>query len=149
MATMARAGMQKKMVVAAVGVPEECIRNAQVMIVTGETWHLIAPGSLRVHGLSKDMPVPVVGCPVWDVSGVKDLDRMRAIMDACVTPAAGVFNMAGLTTGLEALGGKRVVVEPLSVSSKQLEKSSRSLKVSSSRYQRRGSKVGSRKVRVQ
>lgn len=100
--------MRKKIVTVARGVPAECIRAAQVIIVTEDTWHLIAPGSLRVHGLSGDIPMPAVTCPVVDVRGVEDFARMRGIMDVCVDVNAGVINMDGLLTGLEALGGKRV-----------------------------------------
>lgn len=96
---------QKKMVLAATSVPEDCIRRAQVMIVTDMTWHLIGPGNLRAHGLSRDIPQPTVTCPVVDVSKVRDDEKMGAIIRTCVTPTAGVINMAGLLTGLEALGG--------------------------------------------
>ena len=75
------------------------------MIVTDMTWHLIGPGNLRAHGLSRDIPQPTVTCPVVDVSKVRDDEKMGAIIRTCVTPTAGVINMAGLLTGLEALGG--------------------------------------------
>lgn len=101
---------KRKLVVMATAVPEDVVRQAQVLIVTRDTWHLIGPGKLRAHGLSREIPAPSVTCPMVDVSGVKDEERMRGIMEACVSPVAGVFNMAGLTTGLEALGGKVVRV---------------------------------------
>lgn len=97
-----------KMVYVARAVPEECAARAQVMIVTGKTWHLIGPAPYRAHGDASFAKPPKVGCVVIDVSGVAEVndERMGQVIAACTAPSAGVINMDGLVTGLCALGGK-------------------------------------------
>lgn len=97
-----------KMVYVAKAVPEECAARAQVMIVTGRTWHLIGPAPYHAHGDASFAKAPKVGCVVIDVSGVPEVndERMGQVIAACTAPSAGVINMDGLVTGLCALGGK-------------------------------------------
>lgn len=87
---------------------EECVRRAQVLIVGGESWHLIGPAPYKMHCLNSFAPVPVVNCPAVDVRGVKDDEGMGRVIQGTVDANAGVFNLDGLLTGLEALGGRRV-----------------------------------------
>lgn len=110
----------KKTVLAATEVPDECIKNAQVMIVADLSWHIIAPNPYRMHGLGDMIPAPKVTCPIVDVRGVpaENDDAMLRVMNSCVDKSAGVLNLAGLLTGLEALGGR--VSNQLSVVSNQL-----------------------------
>lgn len=97
--------MKTKYVFAASAPGDECVRHAQVVIVAEHSWHLIAPKPYRVHCLLSFAAVPSVACPVVDVRGVKDDVKMFAVMQACVDEKAGVLNLDGLLTGLEALGG--------------------------------------------
>lgn len=94
-----------KLVYLGTEVPDECIANAQVVIKTEDTWHVIAPNPYRMH-CTADIPMPEVKCPIVDIRGVKDEEAMRAVMEKCTDKSAGVLNMAGLLTGLEALGAK-------------------------------------------
>lgn len=96
----------QKTVVAATEVPEECVKRAQVVIVSEYSWHLIAPKPWKMHCLLNFAPVPTVTCPVIDVRGVPDekSEAMFKVMQACVADHAGVINLDGLVTGLESLG---------------------------------------------
>lgn len=94
-------------------VPDECVKRAQVAIVTENGWHLIAPSPYRCHGLSKYVGMPQVACPIVDIRPVRmdDDDKMMQVMEACVDKNAGVVNLAGLLSGLEALGAVVTRVE--------------------------------------
>ena len=92
-----------KVVFVAHEIPEESLAHAQVAIVSEDTWHLIAPNPYRIHSTA-DIPMPEVKCPIVNISGVKNEDGMRAVMQTCVDKTAGVINLFGLLTGLEALG---------------------------------------------
>lgn len=96
---------KKKMVFVSSETPDEVVKRAQVVIVSDGRWHLIGPAPFRAHGLGAAIPLPKVTCPVVDVSRVRDDLRMKQVMDACVSVHAGVINLDGLLTGLEALGG--------------------------------------------
>jgi len=97
---------KKKYVFSASAVPEESVKAAQVLIVAEFSWHVIAPAPHRVHCLLSFAPVPTVTCPVVDVRGVQDDEKMAEIIKACTDPSAGVINLNGLLTGLEAMGAK-------------------------------------------
>ena len=97
---------QKKLVFLSTEVPADCVRMAQVAILSDDSWHLIAPWPHRAHGLSRSIPMPEVTCPIVDVSAVKDDLRMREIFNRYVAPYAGVINLSGLLSGLEGLGAK-------------------------------------------
>lgn len=102
----------KQKVFVANAVPDECIERAQVVIVSGLSWHIIAPNPFRAHGLGNAIPVPTVKCPVVDVRGVQDDAAMMKVMAACVDKSAGVINLDGLLTGLQALGAKVTQTQP-------------------------------------
>jgi len=95
-----------KYVVSASAVPDEVVKAAQVVIVAEYSWHVIAPAPYRMHCLMSFAPLPAVSCPVVDVKGIADDEKMAAILKSCTDPIAGVINMDGLLTGLVALGGK-------------------------------------------
>ncbi len=97
----------KELMLVSTEVPEDCIRRAQVAIVTENGWYLLVPGA-RITGLSKWVPLPKVTCPVVDITPIRmdDDDKMMKIMSVCVSKTAGVINLAGLLIGLEALGAK-------------------------------------------
>lgn len=120
---------------------EDCVKRAQVLIVGEHSWHLIGAKPYRMHCLSSFAPVPAVRCPRVDVGGVKDDERMGRIMMACVSDAAGVINMDGLLTGLEALGGKVERVPMSSVKCQVPGKARRGKRIASSRLKVSGSKV--------
>lgn len=92
----------KKIVTLANAVPDEVIKNAQVMIVTGETWHIYTKGQ-RAHGT--ELPAPLVTCPIVDVSRVEDDDKFSELIKLCILPSAGVVAMDTLLDGLVQLGG--------------------------------------------
>ena len=96
----------KTNVVSANAVPDEVVKAAQVVIVAEFSWHVIAPAPYRMHCLMSFAPLPAVSCPVVDVKGIADDEKMAAILKSCTDPIAGVINMDGLLTGLAALGGK-------------------------------------------
>ena len=98
--------MNKKFVFSSSAIPDECVRHAQVAIITEATWHLIGPEPYRAHGVMDVMPMPVVTCPVVDIRLVQDEEKMALVMNSTTDRAAGVINMSGLLTGLEALGAK-------------------------------------------
>lgn len=100
-----------KYVFSASAVPDESVKAAQVVIVGEFSWHVIAPAPYRMHCLMSFSPVPVVTCPVVNVMGVQDDEKMAEIIKACTDPSAGVINLGGLLTGLEALGAKVVQKE--------------------------------------
>jgi len=87
-------------------VPEEIVRHAQVMIVTGNTWHIFGSAG-RAHGDREAFNIPEVSCTVIDISPIDELnsEKVAEIIGTCTDPNAGVINMAGLVTGLSALGG--------------------------------------------
>ena len=91
-----------KYVVSASAVPDEVVKAAQVVIVAEYSWHVIAPAPYRMHCLMSFAPLPAVSCPVVDVKGIADDEKMAAILKSCIDPIAGVINMDGLLTGLEA-----------------------------------------------
>ena len=97
-----------KMVYISKAVHEECIRRAQVLIVTEETWHLIGPEPYRAHGDRMFAKAPKVTCPIINLSAVDEGndEKVAEIIKACTAPTAGVINMEGLIAGLSALGGK-------------------------------------------
>lgn len=95
---------QTKQVMLSMALSEDCIRNAQVLIVEEGRWHVLAPKPYRMHCDSGFAPVPTVRCPVVDVRNVQDDEAMGRVMGTCVDPTFGVINLAGLLTGLEALG---------------------------------------------
>lgn len=95
-----------KYVFSASAAPDECVKAAQVVIVAEFSWHVIAPAPYRMHCLLSFAPVPAVACPVVDVKGVQDDEGMAKLIRTCTDPSAGVLNLDGLLTGLEALGGK-------------------------------------------
>lgn len=95
-----------KYVFSASAVPDESVKAAQVVIVAEFSWHVIAPAPYRMHCLLSFAPVPKVACPVVDVRGVQDDEKMAEIIKACTDPSAGVINLDGLLTGLEAMGAK-------------------------------------------
>jgi len=95
-----------KYVFSSMAVPDECVKAAQVLIVGEFSWHVVAPAPYRMHCLMSFAPVPVVNCPVVDVRGVADDEGMAQIIKTCTDPSAGVINLDGLLTGMEALGGK-------------------------------------------
>lgn len=97
---------QTKRVMMSMALPEDCIRNAQVLLVEAGRWHVLAPKPYRMHCDSAFMPEPVVTCARVDVSGIEDEEGMSRVMGTCVDPTFGVINLDGLLTGLEALGGK-------------------------------------------
>jgi hypothetical protein len=97
---------QKKQVMLSMALPEDCIRNAQVLIVEAGRWHVLAPKPYRMHGDSTFMPEPVVSCARVDVREIADEAGMSRVMGTCIDPTFGVINLDGLLTGLEALGGK-------------------------------------------
>lgn len=109
---------QTKQVMLSMALPEDCIRNAQVLIVEEGRWHVLAPKPYRMHCDSGFAPVPTVGCPVVDVRHVQDDEGMGRVMAVCVDPTFGVINLAGLLTGLEALGA--VVKLPVTKSQKSV-----------------------------
>jgi hypothetical protein len=94
----------KQKVFVANEVPDECVAHAQVAIISNLSWHLIAPNPYRAHGMSEALPLPKVACPIVDVRSVTDDEAMMKVMSACVDKTAGVINLSGLLTGLEALG---------------------------------------------
>lgn len=145
MATMATT-TKTKYVFSASAVPDEVAQAAQVVIVGEFTWHVIAPAPHRMHCLLSFAPVPQVNCPVVNVAGVKNDEGMASVIRACTDPTAGVINLDGLLSGLEALGGK--VSKP--VASDQLpvkKKTARELsKARMETKERRG--VPARRVRV-
>lgn len=100
-----------KLVFLAHEVPEESLGHAQAAIISDGTWHLIAPNPYRIHSTA-DIPMPKVNCPVVDIRGVTDEEGMRRVMDACTDKSAGVINLDGLLTGLEALGAKVTRIKP-------------------------------------
>lgn len=110
----------KKYVFASNEVPEECVKRAQVVIVGAFSWHLIAPAPYRMHCMLSFAPMPAVNCPVIDVKNVSDDEGMARVMAACADPTAGVINLDGLLTGLEALGAK-VSKSGTQVGSRQVE----------------------------
>lgn len=91
----------KRIVMVATDVPEEIVRRAQLMIVTGESWHIICPGQ-RAHG--KNEAAPQVACPIVDISAVEDDEQVAELMKLCVLPIAGVVAMETLINGLTKLG---------------------------------------------
>jgi len=95
---------QKKLVFVSTAVPAECVKNAQVAIVSKDSWHLIAPWPHRAHGLGRSIPMPEVRCPVVDVRPVQDEAKMRTLFNVCVVPYGGVVKLDELLAGLEALG---------------------------------------------
>lgn len=101
--------VQATQVLLATAPMEECVKRAQVVIVSEHSWHLIAPRPYKMHCLNSFAAVPTVTCPVVDVREVPDArsDEMFRVMQACTADQAGVINLAGLLTGLEALGAKR------------------------------------------
>ena len=109
-----------KYVVSASAVPDEVVKAAQVVIVAEYSWHVIAPAPYRMHCLMSFAPLPAVSCPVVDVKGIADDEKMAAILKSCTDPIAGVINMDGLLTGLEALGGKVQKAEGRKVTAREL-----------------------------
>lgn len=95
-----------KLVYLATEIPEESIRNAQVLILdtNAGTWHLFAPQPYKAHGRLEMMPQ--VHCPVVDLTPVTNEDAVCRIIKATTSPQHGVINLDGLLTGLEALGAK-------------------------------------------
>jgi hypothetical protein len=112
--------VKPKYVFTASDTPDECVRNAQVLVVGEFSWHVIAPAPFRLHCLLSFAPVPQVRCAVVDVHGVTDDGKMAELIRTCTDPSAGVINLDGLLTGLEALGGK--VSRPLTVDGGRLGK---------------------------
>lgn len=103
---------QTKQMVVATPVLEEALQRAQVLIVEGKRWHVLAPRPYRAQGdWGIEEVKALVNCPIIDVSRVPaELDEtMGAVIRGCVDVNAGVFNRAGLLTGLEAIGA--VVVQ--------------------------------------
>jgi hypothetical protein len=125
---------KQKLVFISTEVPDECVRRAQVVIVSEAGWHLIGPAPFRAHGLGNAMPLPQVRCPVVDVSAVTDDVGMKRVLDGCVTLQAGVINLAGLLTGLEALGGV-VLKDPTPSPSPRLRRGEGSRKQKKARVQ--------------
>ena len=109
-----------KYVVSASAVPDEVVKAAQVVIVAEYSWHVIAPAPYRMHCLMSFAPLPAVSCPVVDVKRIADDEKMAAILKSCTDPIAGVINMDGLLTGLEALGGKVQKAEGRKVTAREL-----------------------------
>jgi hypothetical protein len=144
---------QTKQVMLSMALLEDCIRNAQVLIVEEGRWHVLAPKPYRMHCDSGFAPVPTVRCPVVDVRNVQDDEAMGRVMGTCVDPTFGVINLAGLLTGLEALGATvSRVPEPKALSAtaqapirnsviKRLPDGSESLHLAETREQRRRGKV--------
>ncbi len=56
--------------------PEDVIADAQVAVVTADSWHIYGPRN--AHGVISFAPVPVVHCPIVDVS------MLPAAMDEAV-----------------------------------------------------------------
>lgn len=106
MATIATQQLKTRYVFSASAVSDECVKAAQVVICTEFSWHVIAPVPYRLHCLLSFAPVPAVKCAVVDVRGVADDEGMARVMGACTDATAGVINLGGLLTGLEALGAK-------------------------------------------
>jgi hypothetical protein len=54
------------------------------------------------------VPMPKMTCPIVDIRPVRidDDERLAQVMKHCTDQTAGVINMSGLLTGLEALGAK-------------------------------------------
>ena len=109
-----------KYVVSASAVPDEVVKAAQVVIVAEYSWHVIAPAPYRMHCLMSFASLPAVSCPVVDVKGIADDEKMAAILKSCTDPIAGVINMDGLLTGLVALGGKVQKAEGRKVTAREL-----------------------------
>jgi len=87
--------------------PEVVLHYAQVLIVDGERWHAYGPGAMRAHGeWGIGEARALATCPILDVSGVTDDERMADIIRRCTAEHAGVINMDGLLTGLQALGAQ-------------------------------------------
>lgn len=99
---------KQKRVVVARELPMEALEHTQVLIVDGERWHALAPFPWRVHGeWGLEEVLGVVRCPVVDVSAIDPANDIRAgdVIRSCSDARCGVFNLSGLLTGLEALGG--------------------------------------------
>jgi hypothetical protein len=107
-----------KLVFISTAIPEESMKHAQVVIVTGKTWHIIAPAPYRAH-VDGSMEMPEMRCPIVDVSAFStdyQDEKMAQIVKATTDAQAGVINLAGLLTGLEALGATVTRPAPLSAS---------------------------------
>lgn len=102
----------KKVVLVAKQVPAECVKRAQVLVLTDKTWHILAPNPYRAHGLLSEGTTPKVKCLVLDLSRVpaENDEKTAQVIKDCTAEHAGVINMEGLVSGLCALGG-RVVSE--------------------------------------
>lgn len=91
-------------------VPEECIRRAQVVIMTAETWHILAAAPYRA-GFSREettIPDDMLSCPIVNISELpEELDAQVAeLIRNHYTPETGVVLLPELLSGLVKLGAK-------------------------------------------
>lgn len=104
--------MEGKVVLQGTATPAECVARAQAVIVTANSWHILAPEPYRCHSYDlAAMPLPDgfrEYVPIIDVSTVDEslADQMASVLASTTDPLFGVVNREGLTTGLMALGAQ-------------------------------------------
>lgn len=97
---------ERRLILRATEVPDECIKRAQAVIITESAWHLIAPLPWKLSCL-KDMDIPeTVTCPIVDISALpEELDTQVAqVIAENYSLDSGVTNLPALLAGLVQLG---------------------------------------------
>ena len=86
-------------------VPDEVLDRLQLVVVTEESIHFIAPEPYRTVIWDREFELPDLHCPIIDVTDI-DVEQVGDVIQKYTDRRRGVVNMEALRFEMEGLGAR-------------------------------------------